>query len=89
MGPEFLQLLNLGVAGVLIILLNRGDLVPRSVLNREIERGDKATAAAQATGDALTTVTDTMKEQNRKVIYRLASIEEKLGLNPRAAEVQE
>lgn len=62
-----LQLLNLGVAGILILLLVRGDLVPRSVLNREIERGDKATDAASQNSAALTAVTDTVRVQQDSI----------------------
>lgn len=62
-----LQLLNLGVAGILILLLIRGDLVPRSVLEREIVRGDKATDAASQNSAALETVTKTLGEQKDSI----------------------
>lgn len=58
-------LLNLGVGGILLILLIRGDLVPRSVLNREIERGDKATEAASQNSTALTAVSVALKDVSK------------------------
>src|SRR5688500_14854100 len=38
-----LELLNLGVTGVLVVLLVTGQLVPKSTNDREIKRGDDAT----------------------------------------------
>jgi peptidoglycan hydrolase CwlO-like protein len=61
-----LPLANFGIGGILLILLIRGDLVPKPVNQREITRGDTATDALQKTSEALkdiSTINTKMSEQ--------------------------
>jgi hypothetical protein len=64
MDPETLKtLINIGIAGIILVLVIRGDLVPRPYYDREVKRGDAATAAAQANSEALKDLTDEIRRQ--------------------------
>ncbi len=64
MDPETIKtLINIGIAGVILVLVIRGDLVPRPYYEREVKRGDAATLAAQSTGQALKDLTDEIRRR--------------------------
>jgi hypothetical protein len=65
MDPAITTLINIGVAGVILVLFIRGDLVNKSTYEREIRRGDTATEATAKTAEALRSATDVMSEVSK------------------------
>lgn len=63
-------LVNLGVGGIILVLLIRGDLVPRATYEREIRRGDDATATTAKNSEALKTMTDAIVDLGQKLATR-------------------
>ena len=87
--PEVISnLIELGTAGIIILLLLTGWLVPKAFYDREVKRGDTATGTASTnaeavrdTASALKTVTDEVKgvrDEMKSVRAELASVKEEL-----------
>lgn len=82
MDPETIRtLLNLGVAGVLIILLVTGFLIPKPFYEREVKRGDTATETSSKNADALRDVSGalrTVTDEVKGVREELRNVKEEL-----------
>ena len=62
MDPEVLNnLIDLGTAGAIIILMLTGFLVPKPFYEREVKRGDIATDASNKNADALRDVSGALR----------------------------
>jgi len=72
---ELLQIANLGLAGVFLVLLLRGDIVTKGTHEREIKRGDLATEATATT----TSTIKVLAEAVSKLAEEVRSLKEKLS----------
>lgn len=82
MDPETLNtLLNLGVGGVLIVLMVTGQLIPKAFYEREVKRGDTATESSSKNADALRDVSAALRivtDEVKGVRTELSSVKDEL-----------
>lgn len=100
MDPETINnLIDLGTAGVIIVLMITGFLVPKPFYERETKRGDTATESSSKTADALRdvagalrVVTDEVKglrvELDKATVETREVKEEVKGLKTELSEVR-